>query len=274
MSELHIEHMREHLARVRDGFIAVKDPGTVFLGADDGEVFQELVGFRLAGMATPLLAALPFQSHGLPGIPYARESLASYLENPPRPPLKGPFAAPRGRIVALMPRSHESVPDFLRGLRAGRAVPSMVLDPRRVRLAFDFRAHSPSALDIVKQRCGPLRTYALRTVDGHVLTGRSSAIGDRGDHRFIAFTEAVQFTPRGPVRLPNLMLNTSWVALWMDVTEEATRLAAAHWVPFLAGDANADIVLGLPPRKRASRAASAPRLSQAAHQASGRAESA
>ncbi|MBW3533914.1 MAG: hypothetical protein KY453_01640 [Gemmatimonadetes bacterium] len=270
MSELHIEHMREHLARVRDGFIAVKDAETVFLGADDGEVFQELVGFRLEGMATPVLAALPFQSHGLPGIPYARESLASYLENPPRPPLKGPFGAPRGRIVALMPRSHESIPDFLKGLRAGRSVPSMVLDPRRVRLAFDFRSHSPSAMDVVKQRSGPLRTYALRTVDGHVLTGRSSAIADGGGHRLIAFTEAVQFTPRGPLRLPNLMLNTSWVALWMDVTEEATRLAAAHWVPFMAGDANGEIVLGLPART-AARAAS-PAARRAARPASGQAQ--
>lgn len=248
MSQLHLEHAREHLERVRAGYIVADDPGRVFLGADDGEVFQELVGLRLAGLRTPVLVVFRFQGHGLPGIPHARESLASYLESPPRAPQSGPFAAPAGRVAALLPRADEAIPAFLRGLRAGRDVPSIVLDPRRVRLAFDFRAHNPSALEAVKQRAGPLRTYALRTVDGHVLTGRSSDMGGSEDHRFVALSDAVQFTPRGPVRIPSVMLNTSWVALWMDVSEEATRLAAAHWVPFLAADANPDIVLGLTSR--------------------------
>lgn len=251
MSQQHLEHIREHLTRVRDGFIAIEDPDAVFMGADDGEVFQELVGFRLAGMGAPVLAALRFQAHGLPGIAHARESLSSYLENPPRTPLTAPFSAPAGRIVALMPRAHESIPGFLRGLRAGRKVPSMVLDPRRIRLAFDFRSHNPSALEMVKQRAGPLRTFAVRTVDGHVLTGRSSAVGGREDHRFVALSDAVQFTPRGRIRLPNLMINGSWLAMWMDVSEETDRLAAAHWSPFLPADANPRSILGLPAARRA-----------------------
>lgn len=70
-------HVRSHLARLCDGQVAVDDPSTVFPGAGDGEFFQELVGLRMAGISGVLLAVLHFQSHGLPGIPWARESLAS-----------------------------------------------------------------------------------------------------------------------------------------------------------------------------------------------------
>jgi len=246
MSQLHTDHLRAHVARVGEGCVAVGDPEGVFLGAEDGEFFQELVGFRLAGMSSAILAALRFQSHGLPGVPYARESLASYLTRPPRAPLSGPFAAPAGRVGALMPRAYESMPDFLRGLRAGRDVPSIVLDPGQIQLAFDFRTHNPSALEVLKQGAGPLRVYALRTVDGHVLVGRSRTLGGRQSHRFVALADAFQFTPHGRLRLPDIMLSASWIGLWSDVTEENTRLATAQWTPFLARDANPEIVLGMP----------------------------
>ena len=250
VTQLHMNHVRALLARVRDGHNAEGDPDGIFLGAEDGEFFQELVGFRLAGMRSTVLAVLRFQKHGLPGIPFARESLAGYLARPPAAPRTGPFAAPARKIVALMPRAYEPIPRFLEGLRAGRDTPSMVVDPRQIRVAFDFRGYNPSALETDKQRAGPLRTFAIRTVAGQVLTGRSHDLGGAEDHRFLALTEAVQIMPRGRLRLPNVMLNASWVATWTDVTEEATRLAAAHWIPFLAAEASADIVLGLPPGER------------------------
>ena len=252
VTELHMNHVRALLARVRDGHSAESHPEGIFLGADDGEFFQELVGFRLAGMRSSVLAVLRFQKHGLPGIQFARESLAGYLARPPAAPQSGPFAAPAGRIVALMPRVHEPIPRFLKGLRAGRDTPSMVLDPRQIRVAFDFRAHNPSAQETDKQRAGPLRTFAVRTAAGQVLTGRSRGLGGAGDHRFLALTDTVQVMPQGSLHLPSVMLNVSWVATWMDVTEEATRLAAAAWIPFLASEASADVVLGLPATHRSA----------------------
>lgn len=128
----------------------------------------------------------------------------------------------------------------------------MVLDPRQISVAFDFRAHNPSAQETDKQRAGPLRTFAVRTVAGHVLTGRSHGLGGAGEHRFLALTDAVQVMQRGSLRLPSVMLNASWVAAWTDVTEEATRLAAAAWIPFLASEASVDVVLGLPAARRAT----------------------
>ena len=149
-----MNHVRALLTRVRDGHSAESHPDGIFLGADDREFFQELVGFRLAGMRSAVLAALRFQKHGLPGIQFARESLAGYLARPPAAPQSGPFAAAAGRIVALMPRAQEPIPGFLKGLRAGRDTPSMVLDPRQISVAFDFRAHNPSAQETDKQRAG------------------------------------------------------------------------------------------------------------------------
>ena len=246
MSQLHMDHLRAHLARVREGHVAAGEPEKVYLGADDGEFFEELIGMRLGGMGSVILAALRFQDRGLPGIPNGRESLASYLTRPPRPPQSGPFAAPAGHIAALMPRANESIPDFLRGRRAGRVVPSIVLDPAQIRVAFDFRAHNPSALDALKRGVGPLRTYAVRTVAGHVLTGQSVTLGGRQSHRFVALANVVQFTPNGRLRLPDLMIASSWIGLWADVTEETERLATALWTPFMPSEANAELVLGLP----------------------------
>jgi hypothetical protein len=245
MSQLHMDHLRAHLARVREGHTAVGVPQSVYLGADDGEFFEELIGIRLDGMGSAILAALRFQDHGLPGIPNARESLASYLTKPPRAPQSGPFAAPAGHIAALMPRANESIPAFLRGRHVGRVVPSIVIDPAQIRVAFDFRAHNPSALDTLKKGVGPMRRYAVRTVAGHVLTARSVTLGSRQSPRFIALADVVQFTPSGRVNLPDLMLAASWIGLWSDVTEETERLATALWTPFLPSEANSEIVLGL-----------------------------
>ena len=59
----------------------------------------------------------------------------------------------------------------------------MVLDPTRIRLGFDFRAHNPSALEAIKKAAGPLRIFAVRTADGHVVTGRPHTMGGSGSNR-------------------------------------------------------------------------------------------
>jgi hypothetical protein len=250
-----MDHVWAHVERLRSGQVAAAEPGVVFLGAQASDSFQELVGFRMPGMTSVDLCVFSFQSHGLPGVAYARESLASYLNNPPMPPRSGPFAAPTGSIGALLPRADESIPQALKALRGGRPAASLVLDPRRIQLAFDFRGHNPSAREVVKRSSESLRSVVLRTLEGHVLTARSGSIGARAEDGFVALTEVVQVTPRGTLRLPDLILNTSWLAIWADVTEENARIATGYWGPFLAAEANADIVLGplpTPPAKRAA----------------------
>ena len=249
-----MDHGWAHVERLRAGQVAAGEPSAVFLGAEDGDSFQELIGFRMPGMASVELAVFSFQKHGLPGVAYARESLAGYLSSPPMPPRTGPFAAPTGSIGVLLPRADETIPQALKALQAGRPAPSLVLDPRRIQLALDFRGHNPSSREVVKRSAGRLRTFVLRTLDGHVLTGRSASIGARAEDRFVALTDVVQVTPRGTIKLPALTLNTSWLAMWADVTEDNVRIAMGYWSPFLAAEANPDIVLGplpAPPPKRA-----------------------
>jgi hypothetical protein len=247
VSELHTEHVRAHFARVGGGVVTVTDPRAIFLGAEDGDSFQELVALGMTGARGVMLAVLRFPKHGLSGVPYSRESLARYLTSPPHTGRSGQLPVPSGQIAALLPRTNEAIPGFLAGLRAGRATPSVILDPSRIRLAFDFRGHNPSASPIAKGAAGPLRAVAIRTVDGHVLTGRASRIGGEGDRdRFVAVADVVQVTPRGTVQISDLILNTSWIAICADVTEETPRIATAFWAPFLAKDASPEIVVGLP----------------------------
>jgi hypothetical protein len=241
---LHMDHVWAHVERLRSGQIAVPEPGAVFLGAEDGESFQELIAFRMAGMTSVGLAVFSFRSHGLPGVPHARESLASYLSNPPMPPRSGPFAAPTGSIGVLLPRTDESIPQALKSLRGGRPAPSLVLDPRRIHLCLDFRAHNPSSREVVKRAAGRLDAFVLRTVEGHVLTCRSASMGARAGEGFVALTEVVQVTPRGTLKLPDLILNASWIGMWAQVTDENVRIATGYWAPFLASEAHPDIVLG------------------------------
>lgn len=244
MSELHAEHVRAHAARVTGGVVSVADPRTVYLGGEDADSFQELVALGMFGARSMMLAGLRFPRHGLAGVPYSRESLARYLTSPPPIARTGPPPVPHGHVAALLPRTSEAIPGFLAGLRAGRRMPSVTLDPRRIRFAFDFRGHNPSASATAK---GPLRSVALRTVEGHVLTGRAHRLGGEGDgDRFVGLAEAIQITPKGAVRLPDLILNTSWIAIAADVTEETARLAIGFWAPFLAKEASEEIILGLP----------------------------
>jgi hypothetical protein len=247
MVRIHMEHVWAHVQRLHDGQVTAATPGSVFLGAEDTDSFQELIAFRMAGMRSVGLGVLSFRSHGLPGVAYPRESLASYLNSPPMPPRAGPFAAPTGSIAMLLPRADESVSNTLKALRGKRPAPSLVVDPRRIQLAFDFRGHNPSSREIVKRYAGPLRRFVVRTAEGQVLTGRSASIGARADDRFVALTEVVQMTPRGTLRLPDLILNSAWIATWAEVTEDEMRVAVGFWPPFLATEANPDIVIGQPP---------------------------
>jgi hypothetical protein len=243
MAKLHAQHVLEHLQRVQDGHTADTNPEAVFLGRDEGDAFWELVGLRMTGCPVVLLAALRFQRHDLPGVPFGRESLASYLSGPPYRSSNEP-----GTLAAVLPSAMQTIPFFLRGLQVGRSVTTVNLDPSRVEVAFDFRSHSPSALAALKAKAPPLREYYLRSVAGHVLRGYSHELSARHaeENQFIAVRSPVQVTPSGSQELPSLIVNRRFVTLTADVTEEATRVAAGNWVPFLTAAAARQSILPLP----------------------------
>jgi hypothetical protein len=244
MVRSHLRHVVEHIERVRSGHTITPNPGAVYLGGEDGDHFWELVGLRLTGVPTVVLAAMRFRRHDLPGIDHARESLASYLSSPPSPR----HTDEPGTIPVLLPSAREKIPTFLAGLRAGRVVPPVQIDPAHIQVAFDFRMHNPWAVEAFKRLAGPLRSVTFRTLDGHLVKGRSRTIHPTSGSLdpFVAVQAPVQLMGAGVLPLPTLIFNRSYVGMAVDTTEEAPRLAARNWLPFLPASASQESLLLLP----------------------------
>lgn len=235
MSRHHTEHVRAHLDRVRHGHMVTPEPEAVYLGREEDHHFWELIGLRLTGCPVVVLAALRFQRLELPGIPFARESLASYLSGLPTPRATDEV----GTLPALLPHHEQRIPAFLRGLRAGRDFTPVNLEPARIEVAFDFRMQNPTAVHDLREAAQPLRDHYYRTADGHLLRGSSHELSPRRqrEDRFIAVRSPEQLTPHGVSPLPTVILNRRYVTLRVDTTDETAAAAARNWVPFLPQNA-------------------------------------
>jgi len=234
MKKPHFAHVREHLARVRDGYSFIPDPEAIYLGRQEENHFWELIGLRLQGCPVVVLAALRFERQDRMGVPDARESLASYLGSDDAP-------GRSGRLTAILPSKDQDIPAFLNGLRAGREFCPVSFDRLRVELAFDFRADNPSAIKDLKEVAPPLRSNYFRTVSGHVFRGEShqmETLVGGPEIRFLAVRSPEQLLPQGVVRMPTLIVAHRFLGLQVDVTEEAARLAVRNWVPFQSGTAS------------------------------------
>jgi hypothetical protein len=245
MSPPHIEHVRAHLERVRYGHLVDPSPATLYLGAEEEEFFWELIGLRVTGCPTVVLALMRFQRLGLPGIPNSRESLSSHLSTLPAPR----FTEEIGALSVILPPFDQSIPLFLKRLRAGLRVSSVSLDPARVELAFDFRLQNPTLVSDLRDGAQPLRDHYYRTIDGHVLRGRSHEIpasAPADPHQFVAVSSPEQLTKHGILPLPTLFLNRSYLALRAQAGTAEEAAALKNWVPFTVHAANAQSLLPLP----------------------------
>jgi hypothetical protein len=239
----HFEHVRAHLDRVQHGHTVVPEPDAVYLAREEEDHLWELVGLRLQGSPVVLLAALRFQRLPLPGISNARESLATYLTNLPAPRPGDQI----GRIPAFLPHQGEQIPAFLRGMRSGRDPRPVGLDPARIDLAFDFRIQNPAAVKDLREAASPLREHFYRSAEGHVFRGLSHEVPTTGAPcRFVAVRSPEQLTPQGALKHPTLFVSQRFIALHVEVTEEATRLAARTWVPFQAAFASHQSLVPIP----------------------------
>ena len=248
----HVQHVHAHLERVRYGHLMDPEPETVYLGAEEDGYFWELVGLRLAGCPVVVLALLRFQKLELPGIAYARESLSTYLST--LPSLRA--GDEMGALTAILPPHDQGIGFYLMRLRAGLEPSPVKLDPARIEVAFDFRLQNPTLVADFRDGAGPLRDHYYRTVDGHVLKGRSheiSATAPEDKHRFIAVSAAEQVTPTGVYPLPALFVNRSYLALRAMASCREEMAALTKWVPFVPAAAARGSILPLPTTvKRAS----------------------
>jgi len=245
MSHPHTDHVQAHLERVRYGHLVDPSPDTVFLGAEEEDHFWELLGLRIAGCPVVVLALLRFQRLDLPGIPYARESLASYLSE--LPALRSVDEA--GALSAILPPHDQSIPFFLRRLRSGLRYRPVSLDPARIQVAFDFRLQNPMLVADFRAGAPPLVDHYYRTVDGHVLRGRSHEVpptAPRDHPRFVTVTSAEQVTPTAVWPLPALALNRGYLALRAQAATRDEMAAVRGWMPFLPAVASSRGVLPLP----------------------------
>lgn len=245
----HIEHVRAHLERVRLGHLMDPTPEDVYLGAEEGDHFWELVGLRLAGCPVLVLALLRFQQLYLPGISYARESLATYLSTLPSPR----SVDEAGALTAILPPCSQKIPQFLKRVQGGAPMAPVTLDPARIEVAFDFRMQNPVLIPDVRAGAAPLYDHYYRTVDGHVLRGRSHHIPATAPeelHRFATISSPEQVTPMGLFRgLPTLFVNRRYLALRAGVQTREKLTAVMKWVPFIPASASPKSILPLPAPK-------------------------
>ncbi len=254
MYHSHIDHVQAHLERVRYGHLVDPTPENVYLGAEEEDHFWELVGLRLAGCPVLVLALLRFQRLDLPGIAYARESLAAYLSTLPSPR----SIDEAGALTAVLPPCSQGVPFFLKRLRAGARMTPVNLDPARIEVAFDFRLQNPYLIPDFRAGAGQLCDHYYRTVDGHVIRGRSHAIPATAPeelHRFATISSPEQVTPMGVYPLPTLFVNRRYLTLSAKVETREKVAAVMKWVPFLPASATPESILPLPvPREAATTA--------------------
>lgn len=245
MSNAHVEHVQAHLERVRYGHLVDPEPEAVYLGGEEEGHFWELVGLRLAGCPMVVLALLRFQSLEIQGIAHARESLSTYLSGLPSPR----SVDEAGALTAILPPHDQSIGFFLKRLGAGLDPNPVNLDPARIEVAFDFRLQNPTLITDFREDAGPLLDHYYRTVDGHVIRGRSHRIpatAPEESHRFIAVSAPEQVTPSGIYPLPALFVNRRYLALRVEASTRQEMAAVQKWVPFLPAAAAKGSILPLP----------------------------
>ncbi len=155
-----------------------------------------------------------------------------------------------GAIAYRVPRPNRAFRSPIRKRLRGGLVPGPVnLDPARIEVAFDFRLQNPTLIPDLRDEAEPLRDHYYRTLDGHVVRGRSHAVPATApdeSHRFVAISSPEQITPSGVYPLPALFVNRRYLAVRALARTRDETLAVMKWVPFLPASAAHESILPLP----------------------------
>lgn len=216
----HIAHVQAYLQvlraeRQRPAAQRAEIPLDYFLGEDRPEAFRELVAFRLRGCPTLLVGLFQFRRQPSVRQAHARRSLVNYLNQPPKELGINSAARPEHLLEVRLPEPGEPIPEFLRRDRRGERGHAIFVDVNSIQLAFDFRLDNPSESLPGAGRSAVSEAHVFRTVEGHLLLGRSQGLHTKlhRDGEFIALAEARQIGPGGERFLPNLAIRRSFLAL-------------------------------------------------------------
>ena len=245
---VHLAHvlMLLHALEARRGLASPETamPPEVFLLRNDESYLWELVGLRLRGLDTLLLAGMRFrrQEGGERGL--ARASLVSYLSTPDRE--IGLTVAPRpGHLLELvLPDPRLPILKFLERSRAGETFPTLLVDRDDVELAFDFRLENPSRLRHEKGVAITRQRYLFRTLAGHVLSALPHALPAKlhRDDAFLALREPIQHTEDRDHVLPTLVFHRRVLTAAAELTGKLSDWLG-HTVPFHVETAIAEHLL-------------------------------
>lgn len=229
----HVARFLKHLAPTEsdrgDGVPAFSEEE--YLGAVEDEWLWELVGLRLYGHPSLVLALAQFRRQARGGQPHGRVSLVQYLTSPSRPQRPDEVPPPSG-VLALVPvPTSQDVPTFLREARKGHLPPVTWLDRSAIQMAFDFRPENPSDQRRARGEGGG-QHRRFRTMDGHLLEARAEELHAKlhRDLEYVALVDGVQRTPEGSYILPTLIVRRAYLAAeWSGPEQASTDESFVEW---------------------------------------------
>lgn len=199
-------------------------PQEVFVLRAGEERLWELVGFRLRGLDSLMLAGVEFprQTGGAGELP--RQSLVSFLASPVRHLGVNEAPRPPHLLEVALPDPRTPILSFLERGRAGEEFPTALVDRADIELAFDFRLDNPSRLRFERSVATLDRRHLFRTTAGHLLTAVPHELPRKlhRDDDFLALRRPTQHTAAGDHTLPTMVFHRRQLTMTAPLTGTLT----------------------------------------------------
>lgn len=211
--------------RRRDPSSGTQMPPEVFLLRESENRIWELIGLRLRGVDSLVLAGVEFTRQTGDDGAQPRQSLVSFLSSPTR--RLGITEAPRPiqLLELLLPDPQMPILKFVEMCRAGEELPTALVDRTDIELAFDFRLDNPSRVRRERTVASLDQRCLFRTAAGHLLSAVPHELPKKlnGDDAFLALRQAVQHTAIDDHPLPTIVVHRRLLSMYTPLTGGLTR---------------------------------------------------
>ncbi|MFQ5526768.1 MAG: hypothetical protein ACE5GX_10965 [Thermoanaerobaculia bacterium] len=238
VGEGHRHFLRRRLREISSGWTGRQADDAEVIAESVDDTFWELVGMRIRGHSTLILGAVQFRRQAAEE-GHARQSLPSYLASDQAKDEVNGVVLPT--VVALeFPSATESVQEFLQRLEGRSRQHRVLVEKRFIDVIFDLRAKNPSMAKLNDSARAVSQTVALRTRDGHLLSGNllDLEVKLRRELPFIALTMGVQHTVHGNLPLPTVFLHRHYISMLAAADETGGLAEKLKCLPFQVTDAN------------------------------------